>query len=568
MKVIRYCFSILVSVVMLCSCRESSLFHKNAEEENAADSLRSFCIDLTKERRFTELISSMEPYFDLSMENDYVKNRGEYELFLYANVYIAQAYLFLDNIAETERRLSFLEENSRMEKMPLYALLTYHNIRGILAMKKDMNYGMAMYHFHAALGVDHGEYNICPVLCNIANIYLERQDTSGIRYARRALDVSEKNGDGYSKMYSSLLMAKFLYIRRDSSGAIEYAMQTEELMKEFEDPLFSAYLQILLGDMAGSDGRYDEAEGYYRSVLENEEIAAYPICTIESLLKIGNTKISVGEYREALDYFRQGLSLSVETDIIENRAALLGGISESYGYLGDKDSYIRYFRAYHELSDSLSLLQKERDFHTHLMNIERMQYEERLYKNEIKLQRNRENTVVISFILLLFFLILSGVWIMYRKKNSMYKILYEQHQKYRQKMKATESMMESIEHKKEKSDEKLSVIYTDIEKIMKEEKLYRQENISVEKMAERMCTNRTYISSAINAMAGMTFTAYINAKRIEDATQILSDTNDNRSLKVMAEELGFNSMSAFSRVFLREIGCPPSTYRRLKREES
>lgn len=48
---------------------------------------------------------------------------------------------------------------------------------------------------------------------------------------------------------------------------------------------------------------------------------------------------------------------------------------------------------------------------------------------------------------------------------------------------------------------------------------------------------------------------------MDEATKILSDISYDAPLRSLAEELGYNSQSAFYRAFQKEIGCSPSRYR-------
>lgn len=59
----------------------------------------------------------------------------------------------------------------------------------------------------------------------------------------------------------------------------------------------------------------------------------------------------------------------------------------------------------------------------------------------------------------------------------------------------------------------------------------------------------------------MSFWNYINMYRIEDAVSILSDLDQEVSLKILSDRLGFNSTSTFYRAFQKETGCPPLRFR-------
>ena len=100
-----------------------------------------------------------------------------------------------------------------------------------------------------------------------------------------------------------------------------------------------------------------------------------------------------------------------------------------------------------------------------------------------------------------------------------------------------------------------------LEKIMREEHAYRSNDISLDKLASMLGTNRTYISRVINRYADKSFWGYVNMYRIAEATEILSDPEKDVQIKNIYEILGYNSAASFFRVFRDETGISPSKYR-------
>lgn len=87
-------------------------------------------------------------------------------------------------------------------------------------------------------------------------------------------------------------------------------------------------------------------------------------------------------------------------------------------------------------------------------------------------------------------------------------------------------------------------------------------DLTLDKLAEKLQTNRTYLSKAINTYAGMSFSSYVNMYRINEATRIISDPARDVLFKKLADDIGFNSVPVFSSVFQKETGLLPSNYRK------
>ena len=100
-------------------------------------------------------------------------------------------------------------------------------------------------------------------------------------------------------------------------------------------------------------------------------------------------------------------------------------------------------------------------------------------------------------------------------------------------------------------------LFARIEYLMQTEGVYRQNDLTI----ERLHTNRTYISRAINQQAGKAFSSYVNSYRIDEAVRRLSDVDDDTPLKALAQMLGYNHLQTFYTSFQSAIGMPSSKYR-------
>ena len=107
------------------------------------------------------------------------------------------------------------------------------------------------------------------------------------------------------------------------------------------------------------------------------------------------------------------------------------------------------------------------------------------------------------------------------------------------------------------TDEKSLELFRTLERIMREEKIYKDNFITKDKVAEILGTNRTYLSRIINEQSKLSFTHYVNRFRIEEAIRLLSDPNNETPMKAISAELGFNSISTFYNLFQSSVGMTP-----------
>lgn len=99
-------------------------------------------------------------------------------------------------------------------------------------------------------------------------------------------------------------------------------------------------------------------------------------------------------------------------------------------------------------------------------------------------------------------------------------------------------------------------------RLIESEKIYRDPQISLQSLARRLKINPRYLSQIINERLNKSFFELINTLRIEEARHLLAESAKNRSVLDVAYEVGFNSKSAFNRVFKEIAGTTPSDFRK------
>lgn len=110
--------------------------------------------------------------------------------------------------------------------------------------------------------------------------------------------------------------------------------------------------------------------------------------------------------------------------------------------------------------------------------------------------------------------------------------------------------------------EELQKCFQDIEIYMKSERPYLDPDLTLPKLAEGLNVSTHHLSQVINEMHGRNFFDFINQFRVEEVKKKIQDEKfHNFSLLGIAYESGFNSKSAFNRVFKKMTGKTPSQFR-------
>lgn len=115
-------------------------------------------------------------------------------------------------------------------------------------------------------------------------------------------------------------------------------------------------------------------------------------------------------------------------------------------------------------------------------------------------------------------------------------------------------------------DQEEALLETRIAAAMDERRMFLIPGLKISDVAAAIGSNRTYVSNAINNAGGMSFSDYVNSRRIEFAKKLLSAGAEkgDQILKNTAAESGFASFPSFYRAFVKHTGMSPSEW--LKRQ--
>lgn len=88
-----------------------------------------------------------------------------------------------------------------------------------------------------------------------------------------------------------------------------------------------------------------------------------------------------------------------------------------------------------------------------------------------------------------------------------------------------------------------------------------RQGLVIDDVVEMLGTNRTYFTRMMRVEYGMSFTEYVHSVRLEKCKKMLIEDPD-AALEDIALQTGFGSASNLSRVFKRETGMTPDSFRR------
>lgn len=90
--------------------------------------------------------------------------------------------------------------------------------------------------------------------------------------------------------------------------------------------------------------------------------------------------------------------------------------------------------------------------------------------------------------------------------------------------------------------------------------IYRKNDLTLDSLAKKLKTNRTYLSESINKTYGKNFNSFLNEHRVNEARQVLLNNDINYTIEAISQMVGFKSISVFNTAFKKQTGLTPSYF--------
>jgi AraC-like DNA-binding protein/Tfp pilus assembly protein PilF len=325
-----------------------------------------------------------------------------------------------------------------------------------------------------------------------------------------------------------------------------------------------------LGELYEQQKNYDSAYVYYRLALDNsiknEQIKYETKC----LSDLGKLFFRHNRVDSALFYIELSNSFAKDhnfLDILAENYLTLSQIEESKGR---KIQAFEYFKIYSNLKDSIFNVQKISDIN----QIQRL-YEVSKTNEEIEQlrveQEVKERTIyfqniiqrIILTILLLVSTVLVFVFFQKRRLNTAYQTLFEKDVEL---IENQQNLSEKHREKYKKSaltHDKQGELLDKVLAVMADTSIICNTEFSVEKLAEVVQSNSTYISQAINTVLKKNFRSFLNEYRVREAQRLFSEPDAKKyTIEYVSFTVGFKSQSTFRDAFKEVTGVSPNFYLR------
>lgn len=514
--------------------------------------------------------------------------KGDVRMESYAYFYNGLAKLFLGDTASATAMLNAADES--LERVPndtVKALV--FNVRGISQALIENNNFVAQTFFFKSLElakkINYEELQL-RVQGNLLTLSRSMNDSIAFRNAAEVYDYGVKHNSHEQIYMGAYYLATFYYNQKNYAQAEKYLLATIEMYKKRQyDDIASVY--ALYAKMLLNKGDVTLAEEKAQQALTFAEQYSQPSMEVEAYITLAEVMSEKKLYAKAIDMIKRAMDIADEIGMTNKAADCNRIMANNYLAMGNTAEALKCLQMANKLLEEKGEVNMERISHELkiMQEIENKDMEDKIKREKITFQNHL--LVALGAAVLFLLLLLVVVIVNYRNRQILYKkivlqnsravaqqkILQEQIDELTQKAQAADQEEQNTAVSSEESvadhaqtsivDAKKDALYKHLCWLMDHERLYTESQLTRERMAERLSTNRTYLTQVIKEQTGMNYLQFINSYRINEAIRILSDPDkSDYPLKKIWSDLGFSSPSTFYKLFQQEVGITPSTYRK------
>ncbi len=310
---------------------------------------------------------------------------------------------------------------------------------------------------------------------------------------------------------------------------------------------FSQTLRGNIGQIHLRQNNLDSALFYYSQLVREYRLENNAYSLSNGLLNLGITFQKLEQIDSALVYLEECKNLCAKFQLGPQYKKTCVHLALCYQSKKQYELALEHFFTY----DSALSIQYNEQLNQKIAEIDKKDIQNENLKEQLlsgmslRKEQGKSSTYLMVITLLAFLLTL---------------LLYHYLSIRNKKLKLVQLNLNSVENKKSNPPIDTNLI-EQLENQLSN-KIYTDSDLTLNKMAETINSNRTYLSKAINDHYQLSFSQLIHRYRIEEAKSMLTQQEyDHYSIEGIANSVGYKSTSNFNAVFKNQTGITPSYFR-------
>ncbi len=429
------------------------------------------------------------------------------------------------------------------------------------------------------------EKKIANMYGNIGLIYCDMNKyDDAIDFYLKAEKIFKKINDNYSiaNVNNSIGIAKIA--NNDTAEALVYYKKALSIAQQFSNDTINkkkgSLIAIIYGNIANlysQQNLFDKALKYHFNSLKEFNRIEDNRNVSTSLNNIAVIYRKQNKLIKSIEYSNKALILCKQINKITTLHLVYKNLSASYELLDEHKKALEFYKKYKTINDSI-YNEKTNSKIINLIKEHEIAIKERQNislkdKNKIQVIRLFYALIVMLLILVILVILVFLYKQSVQKNKELVKINLEIVASEKSavapkivsnKLNDTKKLVNSDTKKYaglEIDDELINSLYQNIIKAVEEERIFMRSDITVQKFAEHINTNSSYLSRVINQKIGVNFSNFINNYRVKEARKLLADNSTKKyTIEHISSKVGFKSISTFNRAFKKFTGITPSFF--------
>lgn len=395
-------------------------------------------------------------------------------------------------------------------------------------------------------------------LINISNLYYQlNKFKEGIEFSTRALDLINHSNSSKLSTVMNTLGALYKEIG-EYQTSIHYLNEAliiniinNDRKKEAMNYQNIAATYVELKDINIA------MEYYNKSIVIKKELGDIKGLS-KTKMSIGILKYQQKEYLSAIDDLSEAKIYYEYTNQLFELKSIYSYLAKCYAAMRIYEEAYNHLSLCYDVNDSLYSMECKIIIEEMEMKYEANQKQLQIEKQAILIKK--KNASIQLYMILAICIFIGGFivfWLLLTKQKT-YKKLVEKNY-----LIATKNEKEKTNHKNALQQHK--DIYSRLINSIETELIYTDIDLTIDKLAKTIKTNRTDLSEVIHLYTEKTYPDFINEYRINHAVKLLSGNGQKFSIDAIAMESGFRSVSNFYKLFKKYTGLTPSAFQKKRK---
>lgn len=375
-------------------------------------------------------------------------------------------------------------------------------------------------------------------------------------FTKKALRFFEKAADKKNMALCLQNLAKFQFNKQNYHTALPLNRRTLKLFQELEDDYMTAQTYHNISIFLTKLKKETESNRYIDTAFAL--INDFGVPNIEArfdLTKAYNYR-TLNNFSKAEELLLKIIPVFIEFEDYERTKMAYLNLMLLYDDMNNAKLHDAYWKKYDSISNVISRRKISKAIEENMIIKEIDKNFAAVKKQKEKIAENERNILILIIILVVLSAGTIGILMLYRSLRRSYKALYEKNQK--------ENLTNPVVCPAKDDDERLKELYRQIVELFEAEELYKNSEITLPGLAEKLGTNEKYISQAVNKYSDTNFNGFVNKYRIEEAKRLLADPAfSHYSIESVSNKCGFSRRITFTRVFKSMTELSPTAYKKM-----